>query len=921
MPVLVVASPLQSRAQSQSSVEMDRLEAYRTEKLISRGQQFSEVYQARHLESGTMVAIKKLQIFDMDPTTRKESEAEISLLQSMEHPNLIKYHEHFNHMNELYLVMELAAGGTLAQRIDANKKTSSRVEEKLMWRWLQDIAGALTYLHTRRVLHRDVKPSHIFLGENGSAKLGDFGLSKAMSAKTQIAFSCVGTPFYMSPEIVKGEGYSFGSDMWSLGCSLYEAAAGVPPFHRADMDFYALGVMICSAQYPELPSDEWSNEFNALIREILAVDPGQRPTSQRILDTVACRLVGRIQDFDIVGGIGRGKFSEVHRAIWKANGDREVAMKRVQIFEMDADSRAACLKEAQLLKDICHSTIIRYLDSFVESSELVIVLELAAHGDLSNLCRKVKDDGRTFPELVIWAVFLQICDALYYMHRSRMMHRDIKPANMFVCNDGVVKLGDLGLGRYFSSGTYRAHSVVGTPFYMSPEVITSSDGYSFKSDIWSMGCVLYELAALVSPFAASKLNFYALGNLILKGEYAPLPEGSSPRVRRLCNDMIKVRPDERLDTEAVFNATDEHFAHCWSRSQSSAPEDPPSSEVAGDAGRVMRQLQRAADVVREALDGGAAALPSQTTAPGAASARGDGPAARLSPVEPAGPRPAPDGGARPVRRSHTSEVPLAPTSARGVPGERAGKRKPPAPLAAALAPASSGERPARDDLAPHSAPSCVSAQAHRPRAEAVREHRKSHAGGSLSARGSSRDRAGERGAREARLSPPPISGGESARDARLEPHGKRAPSPGRGSKRAPSPATRRAPSSEGSHLRFAGGSISEGWKNPQGPAPALPTAGFAAHRGSPPGALPKIRGGCRSPDGPVEAFAERGGRQEPSQQVARELGALTPIRTPKTPPSSDAVVEAPGRRGGSASPYGADWSVRLPGATSSIRGH
>lgn len=910
LAILVASPPQLSGAPCRGKAQMDRLEAYQTEKCISRGAQFSEVHQARHLESGTMVAIKKIQIFDMDPATRKECETEISLLQSMEHPNLIKYHEHFNHMNDLYLVMELAAGGTMEQRIEVNKKTNSRVEESLMWRWLQDIAGALTYLHTRRVLHRDVKPSHIFLGENGSAKLGDFGLSKAMSAKTQIAFSCVGTPFYMSPEIVKGEGYSFGSDMWSLGCSLYELAAGVPPFHRADMDFYALGDAICSARYPELPSDVWSQEYITLIKEILAVDPCQRPKAQRILDTVACRLVTRIQDFDVVGSIGRGKFSEVHRAIWKASGDREVAMKRVQIFEMDADSRAACLKEAKLLKEICHSTIIRYLDSFIESSELVIVLELAAHGDLSNLCRKVKEDGRTFPELMIWAVFLQICDALYYMFRSRMMHRDIKPANMFVCNNGVVKLGDLGLGRYFSSGTYRAHSVVGTPFYMSPEVITSSEGYSFKSDIWSMGCVLYELAALTSPFAASKCNFYALGNLILKCEYTPLPEGSSPRVRRLCSDMIKVRPDDRLDIQAVFNAADEHFAHCWSMSpQATAPEEPPCLELATEAGRVTRQLQRAAAVVKEVLDTPAGHAVSSVT-PAVGSARGDGPAARLSPVEPSGPRLTPEGGVRPVRRSHASEAPQAPTSARGVPGERAGKRKPPA-LGAALAP-SSGERPAREDTAPHSAPSCASVQPQRSRVEAMREQRRSHAGASLSARGSSRDRAG-------------AGGGETAREPRLEPHGKRAPSPGRGNKRAPSPATRRAPSSDASHLRFAGGSISEGWKNPQGPVPSLPT-GFAAHRGSPPGALPKIRGGCRSPDGPVEAFADRGGRPDPSQQIARELGVLTPIRTPKTPPSSDAVVETPGRHGSSASPYSADWSVRLPGAvcgpgaTSSIRG-
>jgi len=81
------------------------------------------------------------------------------------------------------------------------------------------------------------------------------------------------------------------------------------------------------------------------------------------------------------------------------------------------------------------------------------------------------------------------------------MHRDIKPANIFLCERGVVKLGDLGLGRFFSSNTYNAHSVVGTPFYMSPEVIMGSgNGYSFKSDMWSLGCILFMLLSGEQPF-------------------------------------------------------------------------------------------------------------------------------------------------------------------------------------------------------------------------------------------------------------------------------------------------------------------------------------------------------------------------------------------------------------------------------------
>jgi serine/threonine protein kinase len=141
------------------------------------------------------------------------------------------------------------------------------------------------------------------------------------------------------------------------------------------------------------------------------------------------------------------------------------------------------------------------------------------------------------------------------MHSKRIMHRDLKPANIFITADGNLKVGDLGLGRNFSSQTYEAFSKVGTPLYMSPEVL-SGNGYDWKSDIWSLGCIAYELATLRSPFKAddAKLSLYQLFQTIMKGEYPPIESRYSEELRSLIDMMLKLKPAERYDAEQVMKA-------------------------------------------------------------------------------------------------------------------------------------------------------------------------------------------------------------------------------------------------------------------------------------------------------------------------------------------------------------------------------
>lgn len=255
--------------------------------------------------------------------------------------------------------------------------------------------------------------------------------------------------------------------------------------------------------------------------------------------------------------IGQGKFSIVFKAI-RESDNVTVALKLIKIFDMkDKKQREKCLKEVELLESLDHPHIIKYLDSFIDQNEMYIAVEWAERGDLKRIIRHARNETEYLDEPKVWEYIGQIAGALDHMKSKRIMHRDLKPANIFISGEGGLKVGDLGLGRQLSSQTIEAYSRVGTPLYMSPEVL-NGQGYDWKSDIWSLGCIAYELWMLKSPFKSSdeKLSLYDLFNKINKGEYSSIDSRYSENLRILIDLMLKVNPEERIDLKDVLKAWD-----------------------------------------------------------------------------------------------------------------------------------------------------------------------------------------------------------------------------------------------------------------------------------------------------------------------------------------------------------------------------
>ena len=255
-----------------------------------------------------------------------------------------------------------------------------------------------------------------------------------------------------------------------------------------------------------------------------------------------------MERFKVIGKIGEGAYSTVY-TVKRLEDEKIYALKKVKIKKLSNKEKNNALNEVRILASVNSPYIIGYKESFIDEAEqtLCLVMEYADDGDLYEKVKLYRKNNTFFREDDIWRIFIQITKGLHDLHEYDILHRDLKSANVFLFRDGTAKLGDLNVSKITSRGL--GCTQTGTPYYASPEV-WKDNPYNLKSDIWSLGCVFYELIMLKTPFRAEGMK--ELYKKVMSGEYPKIAKEFSPKFQIVIDKILKVKPEERPNTSEIL---------------------------------------------------------------------------------------------------------------------------------------------------------------------------------------------------------------------------------------------------------------------------------------------------------------------------------------------------------------------------------
>ena len=263
-------------------------------------------------------------------------------------------------------------------------------------------------------------------------------------------------------------------------------------------------------------------------------------------------MIKKVRDYTIISLIGKGAYG----AVYKVSKNNEYF--GMKIFSLALNNRKDLdnvENETKILSKLNNEYCIKMYETFKFELGIAVVMELCENGDLSKIILDRKEKNLMFSENEIKNYFYEICKGLEYLHKNRIIHRDLKTMNIFITKDNHIKIGDFGVSKILTNNNIYAYTIVGTPYYISPEICQNKP-YDEKTDMWSLGCVLYEMITFNKPFESN--SQMGLFMKILKEKPQKLNDNVrktySTRLLNLIYDLLQKNPNKRFGLKQIFHS-------------------------------------------------------------------------------------------------------------------------------------------------------------------------------------------------------------------------------------------------------------------------------------------------------------------------------------------------------------------------------
>ena len=532
------------------------------------------VHLCTDLRSGEHVAVKVLRPELGTIVTKERFFREIAFTSQLEHPSIPKVFESGVSGDDLpYYAMDYVEGESLRERLQRNPQLP--LDEVV--RLAQEIAKPMTYAHERGIVHRDIKPENILLSGDRVYVL-DFGVARAIIGATGERLTrtgiTVGTPAYMSPEQVRGDrDLDFRSDIYSLGCIVYEMLSGEPPFQAPTAPL----LMAARFNRPPKPLSGIRSDIpvrmERAVQRAMARTPNSRWQSAiefttELAASVAPKIVDSPDDDDILGRL-RKSFEEMYKVEGEMKGgvmsrlfmatdlalNRKVVIKILPPEMVSPMMLARFKREGEVTARLQHPHILPVISAGVRDGLVHYIMPFIEGESLRARLEREKQ----LPVGDAVRILREVTDALAYAHRQGIVHRDIKPENILI-QDGHAVLADFGIAGALTGGASESGQrltgtgmSLGTVGYMAPEQALGERNVDARADVYAVGIVGYEMFAGDPPFTGATDQAILVAHLTREAQRVDtVRPDTPPTIAAAIACAMEKDPADRFQSAAEF---------------------------------------------------------------------------------------------------------------------------------------------------------------------------------------------------------------------------------------------------------------------------------------------------------------------------------------------------------------------------------